>query len=244
MKGLSTYERSVYNKLKKMYPNQVIAPGKLRLESALSNSSNIVQIPVLEDSIQPSKTEVRLNKNDLFFMVSLGLFIARMETGKEGRAVLTTYPNEFQFPVVAGFTPSDLEAVYNGKLSMKVGPTEYISILDTNRFRYVPETQQSAATNKDEFSEENNFAELPTHYKLRGTDQIELSAVLPFFNGIQIESVTAGFKHVLVVAPKGFIIKNGANLSADNNAQVNRAAGKPVIVNGRVINPKGFRRGR
>jgi hypothetical protein len=213
MKGLSVYERSVYKQLKKLYPNQVIAPGKLRLESTLSNSSNTIQVPVLEDSIQPLKTEVRLNKNDLFFMIGLGMFITRQETGKEGRAVLTTYPNEFVFPAVAGFKPSDLEALYNGKISMKVGDREYISTLDTNRFRFVPETQQSGATNKDEFSEDNNFSELPTHYKLRGTDQIDLSVVFPSFNGIEIESVTAGFKHQLVLVPKGFIIKNGANLN-------------------------------
>jgi len=202
----------VYNNLKKTYPGKIIAPGKLRLEQTLTNSSNIIIMPVLEDSIAPLKTEVRLNKNDLFFMVGMGLFIVREETGKEGRAVLQTYPNENTFPVVAGFKPTDLEVIYNGRLSMKVGAVEYISILDTNRFRFVPETQQSAATNKDEFSEDNNFAELPTHYKLRGTDQTEISIVLPTFNGIEIESVTAGFTHRLVLIPKGFIIKNGAKL--------------------------------
>lgn len=223
MKSLSVYERSVYRKLAKEYPNQVIAPGKLRLESTITNSQNIIPFNVLEDTTVPTRTEKRLNKNDMFFMVSLGLFLAKLETGKEGRTKLLTYVNLTEFVAAAGFTPTDLEVVYNGNVSLKISTREYISILDTNRFRYVPQTQQTAATNYDQYNEDENFVDLPTHYKLRGTDQIELSVNLPYFNGIQVESVAAGFTNNLVLVPKGFIIKGGANLEAKQGSVHHRA---------------------
>jgi hypothetical protein len=212
MSQLSSFERAVFNRLRKEYPGSVISPGKLRLETTIKNNTGNMLVPVLEDSLQPLPTETRLNKNDVFFMTGLGVCISRREIGKEGISVLQTYPNEVVFVPTATMITKHLNAIYNGNISLKVGNQEFIEILDTNRFLEIPQTQKSAAGNFSQKSEESTFEELPIHYILRGTDQIKLAVNAPIFTGIQWESDDVLFTNQLVLLPKGFIIKGGAGL--------------------------------
>jgi len=206
------YDREIFQTLKNRYKGLVISPAKLRASVDLSNSESTYVFPMLEDGGQTValKTEQRLNKNDVFFMTAIGFAIVEDLEAKPGIAVPQTYPNPFIFTQAA-----DLEAVYNGILTYKVGTTEYITTLDLQRFRDVPETQQTAATNRNQNNGLAGVIPLASHYKIRGTDQVEFSAKLPVYNGIVLESVAVGTKTRMILTPIGFLIKNGASADKD-----------------------------
>jgi hypothetical protein len=208
---LNAADRAVFKQLTAKYEGKVIAPHVLRIEQTITNSDSIYTFPVLQDGTVPLKTEIRLNKNDILFMTHVGLYIYEKTLNQEGAGVLQTYPNEIAFTTGAGFTKAHLETIYNSQLRLKVGTREFVSGLDTRLFRWVPQTQQSAATNKSQADEDAGMIQLPTYYSLRGTDEIEISLSVPVFSGIQMANI-APLTNQLVLKCKGFLIKGGASL--------------------------------
>ena len=223
MSKLSQTQRDTLNELTNEYPGQIISPHVLSCEVTLTDVDSQYTMPIMEDGTVPLKTEIRLNKNDLMFVTGFGLFIyQKSNVGYEGKGVLQTYPNQNGFTTAAGFTVTDLETVYKGKLRMQVGTTEFIPGLDTSVFRWVPTTQQSAGTNNTEWNENAGFFDVAAFYKLRGSDQILTTITVPVSPGLAMANI-APITNQLVLKHRGFIIKNGANLhSVKEKAEINR----------------------
>ncbi len=207
---IGSVARDTFKTLVAAYDKQIIAPHVLRSEVAITNTDNILTFPILEDSIAPLKTEVRLNKNDIMFMTGIGMFIYNKVANAEGKGVLQTFPNQIHFSATNTGAATDLETIYNGQLRLQVGTTEFLPGLDMNIFRWVPQTQQSAATNNTMDDEDAGFVDLATFYEMRGTDQILMTAKLPISPGIAMAALTGS--NQLVLKMRGFIIKGGANL--------------------------------
>lgn len=198
------------SKLKVEYPNLIITPSALRSERILTNNTSNYKFELLVQG-QPTGTEVRIDQNDVFFATHIGVKIARIDTTKSSAAVLQTYPNETVFPASAGFVPSDLEAIYNSQLSVKIGTQEFIPNLPTSLCRYVPQTQQSAAGNKSQIQSLDGMVEVEK-LQLSGKDQLDVSLSIPAFESAvaQWASVTAGTNHVLIFQAHGFLVRGAA----------------------------------
>lgn len=202
-------DRQIYNTLLKKYPGQIISPDFLRIEQELKNTTGSYVFPIETTSGQ-GIMERKLDRNDLFVVTGLMIALLAEADATPGAGVLQTYPNQIVFPAAAGFNPDHLEAIYNGKLSLKIQSKVNIEGMSMQHFRYVPETQQSAATNKSEYSVDKAAYPLGTLINLKGTMNVEVKVEFNTFNAMQIASVAAGVKHKIVFHPFGYLIKGAA----------------------------------
>ncbi len=217
MKQSSALERRVYQMLKKQYPSKVICPYTLRLEQPIDDTKSLYEFNILEETATPLKSEIKLNKNDILFATSVGYGIyQRNATGaastSECKEVVQTYPNEVYFTTGGVFVPRDLEVFYNARLYMEVDSKVYMPGVTTRQFRYAPQTQQSTLANRSMFEEGDGFVELPTYYRLKGTDEIKLNVQIKPFTGMKVAHDVAATENRLVLFIKGFIIKQGAGV--------------------------------
>lgn len=217
-------DRAVLSYLKQFYgKDYVIAPSALRAETVLTNANPNVSFNIKRGVVAPSPTEVLLDNNDAFCVTHMGLFLTAESTTQtlKGVASLQTYPNPIIFPAVAAgassaFVPGNLEAVYNGSLSVKVGTKELIPALDTIRFRRVPQTQKSAATNSTEFDFEDSIIRITPNLTLKGNQENVIGLRLP--NATEIEARTAGTENRVVLYLKGFVVKGGSSAGREANS--------------------------
>lgn len=217
MKTASALERKTYQTLRRQYPGKVISQYTLRLESKIENAKSKYEFKLLQEDGGAIKSEVRLNKNDVMFVTAIGLGIyqrnnTNLASPSECVEVVQTYPNEVYFTTGGTFVPRHLEIFYNSRLFLQVGDKVYIPGSLTRDYRFAPETQQSAASNKSQFMDGAGFVEQPTHYRLRGTDQIDIHLEINSFTGMEIENDQANTENRLVLFLKGFIIKQAASL--------------------------------
>lgn len=217
MKTASELERRVYQKLRAQYPGKVISPYTLRLESKIQDAQSVYEFAILEETSTALKSEIKLNKNDVLFATAIGYGMyqrnnTNVASTSECVEVVQTYPNEVYFTTAGAFVPRHLEVFYNAKLTLEVGSKIFVPGITTRDFRSVPETQQSAVSNKSQWGENDGFVELPTYYSLKGTDQITLKVEIKPFTGMKIENDTANAENRVVLFIKGFIIKQGASL--------------------------------
>lgn len=183
----------------------------LRRELAITNNLQTYTFKFLQGDQTQGPTEYFLNKNDVFEMTSIGMYLTGRTTAQDGAEELQTYPNIQAFPAAAGFTPRHLYVFYNAYLSYSVGTTTFVQNLDTKRFFYVPQTQQSAATNYSQVDLENDGRIfLEPALTVSGANDNTFNIVVPTFAGIQVASVTAGLTNVLVLDLRGFLVKGAA----------------------------------
>lgn len=201
--------RQIYNSLVKRYPGQIISPDFLRIEQELKNTTGSYAFPIDTTSGQ-NVMERKLDRNDIFVITELGIFLISEADVTTGVGVLQTYPNKIVFPAASGFNPDHLEAIYNGKISLKIQSKVNIEGMSMQHFRVVPETQQSAANNKSEYSVEKSAYQLGALISLKGTMNVEVKVEFNTFNAMQIASVDAGVKHKIVFHPFGYLIKGAA----------------------------------
>jgi hypothetical protein len=128
-----------------------------------------------------SRTEVKLNPNDLFAFcgMQLGLIKFNPSLKNEALSPVQSYVNE----TFMGYTvPADaqkLEAIYNGTLSIKDGTTVKLDKYPTRNFREVSVTPQSTAANKSSMNGIYTGLALITPTFVIGKDQTEISLDFP-----------------------------------------------------------------
>jgi|GEM_PF-6493001 hypothetical protein len=216
-------EREVFQSLQKKYEgtSAQIAMHTLRLEQLISNNTTAYKFSILEDQSSKTKSEIRLNKNDILFMTSIGYGVIAVNNaaatsgtaaGKDSASEIATYPNQTIFLAATGFVPTDLEVFWKATLQLVVGTTTYIPGMETDGFRFVPQTQKSASTNYDQYSRNSGFMALPTYYELRGTDQINFEVDITSYTGLSVANANSNYENRLVLRPRGFIIRNGASI--------------------------------
>jgi hypothetical protein len=183
-----------------------ITASYLRLETLISNGNNkLIFKTYVGDGTTQTPTEKRLERNDKFAITKLGFFLLAQPDGKStGR--LHSYPNLTDF----GAAAPDLEAIFNGELSITINRKKIMPFFDMQSFLKVPETQQSGATNRDQRSLENLMVNLTPHIDIDGSGTNEIEIIYPSHNGFAGGTAAAGFKHYAVLYAKGFLISGGS----------------------------------
>lgn len=212
------FSREVLATIKASFPNHVIAEHQIRAERIIDNQTNKYDFKVLEDTSSNNKVETRINKNDLMYVTGIGLFIYNRKGTNDPNASteavepLQTYPNESYFAASAGHVPAHLEFIYKGSLFLQVGDTVFIPGLHTDKFKYVPQTQQSSATNKSQYRNQDAIVELAQHYKIYGSDTVDLSLNVKTFAAIKAaaDPAVANTENRVVLILDGFVVRNGA----------------------------------
>lgn len=210
---LANRKRAHLNSLTAKYPNTTIYEDFVRLESRILN--NVSSYRFDPRTLALKETSIRVNQkgvsdNDLFVVTQIGIFIDSRVIAEQSAAVLQTYPNETHF-TAAVMDVSDLEAVYNGTYSLKVGNYVFIN-RDTNRkFRVVQQTQQSSATNFSQSSEGTDFYNNEPLAIFSGKADNTLTIDLNLFTGISVESTIGTIENVITFEFRGYTVYNAAD---------------------------------
>lgn len=206
--------RSIYNAAKKMATAKglIASPGYLRMEAALSNTKNKYNF-FIKNVQNEVPTELKLDRNDLFVVDKIGLFLIRQVATTIGKEVIQSYPNIIVFAPVAGLVTSDLEAIYNGYFTLKVGTKVNIENLSNQNFRYVPDTQQAAADTKSSFNVDDATYQPAAVLDLHGTMDIQMWTEFPMGTaGLSLTPTDPANGVVkLCLILYGFLIKGGAD---------------------------------
>lgn len=213
----SMRERAIYRaiaaQLKKDHGDSskdfIISPGFLRCEQSLVNNKSKYTFDLKKVGGELT-TEVKIDRNDLFVVSRLGLFLTKKVAATAGREVLQAYPNPLVFTAPA--VPADLELIYNGYSSLKIGNRVNIENLSNQEFRQVPTAQQTA-NQQNEFNTTDATYKVPSLIYLHGTMDIQYTVEFPTYAGAAItaDANAAVATNQLVLLPFGFLIKGAAS---------------------------------
>jgi len=200
--------KTVLQKAKEL-GGSIPSPSYLRVEQTLNNTNSRYNFN-LKAIGGESITEVKLDRNDLFVVSDISVYLLCQTDAKIGKDVLQSYPNKQIFPAVSGFDPDDLETIYNGFFTLKIGSNVNIEKMSMQHFRFVPQTQQSSSGNKSQYSLIEATFKLGSLLYLYGTMDINATIEIPTFPGIQIAAVTSGFTNKIIFHPYGYLTKGAA----------------------------------
>lgn len=215
-------KRMIYSKLQNQFGRDlVIQESFLRVDNPIATNSNLWNFNI--SSSTSNAWENRLNKNDVFCVTGMGVFIYRsISTTGQAREVLQTYPNPDYFADGTNFHSVALETVYNGKLSIKVGTTVFLESFDTKRFRFVPQMPQGTVTGvystgpvyktvaNSNFKFGEGMVECDPSIYLNGDGQNDISLNIPLGSSDIIVSDVSNATNYLTFYAIGFLVKNGA----------------------------------
>jgi len=209
-------DRAIYehNSTRPSFAGKAMTPGFLRLEQEIVNSKNSFSFVTYSgDAASVYPTERRLDRNDAFIATEVGLFITRQDTANgKTNAELCSYVNLTKFAAAAGFVPADLNAIFNGSLSIEINRVKKMVAFDNYRFFETPFTQQTGVSNYDsKQGKKSGFVKLTPQIVLDGAGTNDLTVNFPAYNGWAGASVTAGTQHRLVLYLRGLLVTGGSN---------------------------------
>jgi hypothetical protein len=193
-------KQAVFNEKAQQYARQgvITTPGYLRLETLLATSGaatslNTITFNTLDTSGTKQATERRLKLSDTFTITNASFYVgagAATAVGaptavEQSREQLHTFPNI----AVAGIGAESpqIEALYNGFLSLRIDTTTFLDSIPMRQFYRVGDVQQGTITagggnvaNKSSWlsSMYGSTPMLPT-IELNGQSNIEWSITLP-----------------------------------------------------------------
>jgi len=193
-------KQAVFNEKAQQYARQgvITTPGYLRLETLLSTvgtatSLNTINFNTLDTSGTKQPTERRLKLSDTFTITSISFYIGGTSSGvvgaptavEQAKEELHTFPNT-QVTCI-GAMSDEIEAIYNGYLSLRVDTTTFLDSVPMRQFYRVGDTQQgtllntgATATNKSSwYNGMLGRTELLPTIELNGQSNIEWSITLP-----------------------------------------------------------------
>lgn len=228
-------QRGAYGRICNWFPangmghadNFIITEASLRVEQLLATNKNQYEFDLYEGSSQSDRpTEIKLNRNDLFFATHIALGItkqnATLTPAWYGNYPVFTHPDPNYF-VVAG-TPAEyqaLETIYNGTLKFTTGSVDRLGQISTALFKYVPEAQYQIASGdqvNDEYPqygptmEARGFHRITPNLVIDGGQTNKFSVNLGAGNISTIDGATANVntRNVLVLQVYGFRAVNAA----------------------------------
>lgn len=193
-------KQAVFNEKAQQYARQgvITTPGYLRLETLLANSGtatslNTISFNTLDTSGTKQPTERRLKLSDTFTVTSFSFYIgggASAVVGaptnvEQAKEELHTFPNT-QVTCI-GAMSDELEALYNGFLSLRVDTTTFLDSVPMKQFYRVGDVQQGTiiasggvTTNKSTWASGMwGRTELLPTIELNGQANIDWSITLP-----------------------------------------------------------------
>jgi len=214
--ALVALDREYYQLLAGTYGKGSPQPSYLRVEETLANNKTRYKFDIKKTGTELA-TERKLDRNDLFVVTHIGVYLISQVSTTIGLEILQTYPNADVFVSATGFTPNHLNVVYSGWLEIKIGQKVNAEAIDMNRFKFIPTSQQQAANNYINYSEFNQEAYAywhPNLFYLHGTQNIEVHIEFPAITSAAYAAVAANTSNKLVFYPMGYLLKNTAKQRA------------------------------
>ena len=193
-------KQAVFNEKAAQYAGQgvITTPGYLRLETLLATSGSATSLSqisfnTLDTSGTKQPTERRLKLSDSFTVTGISFYLGGLSSAvvgaptavEQAKEELHTFPNT-QVTCI-GAMSDELEALYNGFLSLRVDTTTFLDSVPMRQFYRVGDTQQATilatggtTTNKSGwYSAMFGRTELLPTIELNGQANIEWSITLP-----------------------------------------------------------------
>lgn len=203
----------------------IVQPAYIRSEQVITNTKNSYQFETRSDLLSQQNRPLNkgVDNNDLFFAAAWGLFLDNRVTTSKAEVTLQTYPNSIAFAAATtGCSYDQLEIFYNSSIQFQVGSTVFYEAYDTQRFRKVPQTQQTAKTQGStaagNFSEGTlawGLTDIAPYVVLSGSAQNKIILSIPALPDTADVAVDTGTQptgeNVLTLYFNGFTIKNGAD---------------------------------
>ena len=220
------YDRAAYDRIKFLFQGIdgfLVQPAYIRSEQVITNTKNSYQFETRSDLLLQQNRPLNkgVDNNDLFFATSWGLFLDNRVTTSKAQVTLQTYPNSIVFAAATtGCTYAQLEIFYNSQIQFQVGSTVFYEAYDTQRFRKVPQTQQTLATsgaggNWSESQLRSNLVKVAPFVVLSGAAQNKIILTVPALpdtTDVAVDTNTQPTgENVLTLYFTGFTIKNGAD---------------------------------
>lgn len=220
--------QALYNEKASQYAKQgiITTPSYLRLEqTATAVATSVINFNTLDTSGTKTVTERRLKLNDTFTVTDMAFYIiadtaaaVNAPTDSDrAKARMYTYPNPNATPI--GAKADELEAIYNGYLSLKIDSTTFIDSFPMRSFYRVGTSQAgvgSTATNnlpisRDEWPLMNyGRSELLPSLELNGQANIEWSITLPVAQDLGAPGTTNFIAFGLIL--NGFLNQGAASV--------------------------------
>ena len=158
----------------------------IRVAVPLQNGKGDYEFNILEQ-IRRYQNDKTLNRNDLFIPYNMGVLIGFEETeangAPKGKAQLYSYAPKAGVQYKVGFMTDDIEALYNGMLTVSMGQTQVNKAFPVLNFKHVPETQPVGIYNGEafknsgiqpEFDLSKALYDLIPNYLFAGTEDIKV----------------------------------------------------------------------
>lgn len=161
---------------------------------------------VIDTNIAQFPLQKGVNDNDAFVGIAGQLTIDNRVSG-QSNVVPQTYVNVNHFTAANTGDAQDLWSFYNATWSLQIGRTVFIPGMSTRDFMYVPETQQSLATNLSEYTGSKLF-EFDPYPVLSGRADNKLQLEVPLYAGWAGAALTG--QNIVGFRMNGVTIQNGA----------------------------------
>lgn len=184
----------------------IIHQKTLRLEQAITTRTEY-QFDLYEVQGGQNDSEIKLNRNDAFFVYGLALNLALEDTTTPvplSNTILATFPDPAVFAGVGEAVA--LEAFYNALLTFRTIPVERIQNFYTNELRFRPTDDVGGYGSSDA---QRGYFQLSGEVVVDGSQNN--SMVLSLNADADIAAaVVAGQTNWLVIKLLGHIVQNGA----------------------------------
>jgi hypothetical protein len=217
-------KQAVFNEKSRQYARAgvITTPGYLRLETvAPSSAQSVFNFNTLDTSGLKTSTERRLKLSDTFTITDISFYLGTgLATGDAPTAAqyatqkLNTWPNPQVTSI--GTQADNLEAIYNGFLSLRIDTTTFLDSIPMRQFYRVGTSQQgvgSSATNNHPI-QANEWPlsmygknELLPTIELNGQSNIEFAINLP--NATDCSGINDNFVNLVLIL-QGFLNQGGA----------------------------------
>lgn len=225
-KSIVEFNRSRFERVVKWCNANGVVPEEsfLRVSEALLSGVGTYNFDIKNG--KKAATDVTLNRNDLFIPFGIGMFIAfdgKNSAGNpDGKGTFYTFAPKAGTNQPIGFTKDDIDALYNGILSMNFGQTVINSAFPMLNFRHIPETQNVAiydganmvsANIQPQFDILDALYPLAPAYYMQGTEDIQIRVDFPA-SGANFALTTPSGVTVeprLYLYLSGVLVKNAAD---------------------------------
>lgn len=215
--------QEVFNNNARLYAKQgvITTPGYLRLEQTAPNSAvSQFKFETLQTSGVQTSTERRLKLADTFTITEISFYL-----GNSGATGYVSTPAQYAMQTMHSFpNPSvfstkadELEAIYNGYLSLRIDTTTFLDSIPMRQFyRVGTSQQQTAAANVPQIQRDEwplsmyGRTELLPTIELNGQSNIEWNLFLPDATNCAAAANTNNIQLILVL--QGFLNQGAATV--------------------------------
>jgi hypothetical protein len=220
-------KQAVFNEKAALYARQgvITTPGYLRLESLApyATATSAITFNTLDTSGTKTCTERRLKLNDTFTITDISFYLGAGNNNANAGPTAAEYSlqtlNTFPNPNVASFATNydELEALYNGFLSLRIDTTTFLDSIPMKQFYRVATSQQGVGSataaiavqaNEWPLSMYGRTELLPT-IELNGQSNIEWSITLP--NATNLSPTSGKFTNMVLIL-QGFLNQGAATV--------------------------------